>query len=389
VSAIDSAESKFLVIGAGVSGAAAACALAALGPTILLEMEETPGYHSSGRSAALYTPNYGPPLVRQICRAALPFFEAPPAGFAEHPLLSRRGALTLAIDDAAGQIDAQLRAIDPDHPIEEVTLDRAIELCPLIRHNVFRRALYEPRVMDMDAGAIHQGFLRGFKARGGRIVLSASVEALHREAGSWTVVTRAGRFRAPIVVNAAGAWADRVGAMAGANPIGLQPCLRTVILIEPPQGLSSGTMPVADIVDSLAYFKPEAGRILASPGDETPVEPSDAYPDDMVIAELADYLERHTVLKIERILRSWAGLRSFVADHCPVVGFDPEAEGFFWLAGQGGYGIMMSPVLGEATASLIARDRLPDDLAARGLRPADLAPSRLELPGSSPRRAAD
>jgi D-arginine dehydrogenase len=136
-------------------------------------------------------------------------------------------------------------------------------------------------------------------------------------------------------------------------------------------------VPVADVLDTWAYFKPEAGRIMASPGDETPVEPMDAYPDDMVIAELADYLERHTLLKIERILRSWAGLRSFVADHCPVVGFDSRAEGFFWLCGQGGYGIMMSPVLGRTAAELIVKDRLPDDLAGRGVNAGMLSPNRL------------
>jgi D-arginine dehydrogenase len=164
--------------------------------------------------------------------------------------------------------------------------------------------------------------------------------------------------------------------MAGAASIGLTPCRRTVILVEAPPEFCGPRQPATDIADTWAYFKPEAGRILASPGDETPSEPMDAYPDDMVIAELADYLERHTLLKIERILRSWAGLRSFVADHAPVVGFDPRAEGFFWLAGQGGFGIMMSPVLGRATAALIESGALPDDLRERGLTPADLSPAR-------------
>jgi D-arginine dehydrogenase len=170
-----------------------------------------------------------------------------------------------------------------------------------------------------------------------------------------------------------------VGTLAGASRIGLQPCLRTVILVEVPPEFCKPTQPVGEVIETWHYFKPEAGRILASPGDETPVDPMDAYPDDMVMAELADYLERHTLLKIERILRSWAGLRSFVPDHCPVVGLDSRAEGFFWLAGQGGYGIMMSPVLGRATASLIDTGQLPEDLKERGLTPADLAPSRLAL----------
>lgn len=371
-------DCDFLVIGAGVSGAAAAWELATLGSTILIDMEDQAGYHSSGRSAALYTPNYGPALVRQICQAAGFFFNAPPAGFAEHPLLSPRGALTLGIDDPAHGIDGMLRDAPPEHPIEEISLARAAELCPLIRPEVFRRAIFEPGVTDMDAAAIHQGYLRGFKSRGGEIALSAQVTALERSAGMWTAVTPAGRFRAPIVVNAAGAWADRVGQLAGLAKIGLQPCLRTVILVEAPPEFCGPRQPVGEVIETWHYFKPEAGRILASPGDETPVDPMDAYPDDMVIAELADYLERHTKLKVERILRSWAGLRSFVPDHCPVVGFDPKAEGFFWLAAQGGFGIMMSPVLGRTTASLVDADVLPEDLRERGLTPADLSPARCQ-----------
>jgi D-arginine dehydrogenase len=372
-------DCDFLVIGAGVSGAAAAWELAALGKTILLEMEDQPGYHSSGRSAALYTPNYGPAPVREICQAAGAFFNAPPPGFADHPLLTPRGALTLGIDDPEGALDKMLNDAPPAHPIVEISLKRAKELCPLIRQDVFRRAIYEAGVKDMDAAAIHQGYLRGFKARGGRLAVSATVTALERSGGQWTAVTANERFGAPVVVNAAGAWADRIGALAGAPRIGLQPCLRTVILVEVPPEFCKPTQPVGEVIETWHYFKPEAGRILASPGDETPVDPMDAYPDDMVMAELADYLERHTLLKIERILRSWAGLRSFVPDHCPVVGFDPRAEGFFWLAGQGGYGIMMSPVLGRATASLIDTGALPEDLRERGLTPADLAPGRAAL----------
>ena len=370
-------DCDFLVIGAGVSGAAAAWELAALGKTILLEMEDQPGYHSSGRSAALYTPNYGPAAVRQICQASAAFFNAPPQGFADHPLLTPRGALTLGIDDPEGALDQMLADAPSAHPITEISLERAMELCPLLRPGVFRRAIYEPGVKDMDAAAIHQGYLRGFKARGGRLAVAANVTALERSGGHWTAVTASERFRAPIVVNAAGAWADRMGALAGVPRIGLQPCLRTVILVEVPPEFCQPTQPVGEVIETWHYFKPEAGRILASPGDETPVDPMDAYPNDMVMAELADYLERHTLLKIERILRSWAGLRSFVPDHCPVVGLDPRAEGFFWLAGQGGYGIMMSPVLGRATASLIDTGQLPEDLKERGLTPADLAPSRL------------
>src|SRR5262245_11512249 len=227
-------DCDFLVIGAGVSGAAAAWELAALGSTILLEMEDQPGYHSSGRSAALYTPNYGPAAVRQICQAAGVFFNAPPPGFTDHPLLTPRGALTLGIDDPEHAIDGMLKDAPPEHPLHEISLAVESVLCPVIRPGVFRRAIYEPGVKDMDAASIHQGYLRGFKASGGQLAVSSTVTALERSGGQWTAVTPTGRFRAPIIVNAAGAWADRIGALAGVAKIGLQPCLRTVILVEVP-----------------------------------------------------------------------------------------------------------------------------------------------------------
>jgi D-arginine dehydrogenase len=340
-------------------------------------MEDQPGHHSSGRSAALYTPNYGPALVRQVCQAAYDLFTAPPPGFAEHPLLKPRGLLSLAIEDEKDELGKLLAEAPAEYPVEEVSLERAEALCPPIRREKFRRAVFEPGVMDMDAAAILQGYIRMLKARGGRIATGSGVTALERSAGAWTLVTKGERYRAPIVVNAAGAWADRVGALAGAMPIGLTPCLRTMIVIAAPPEFCGPQQAAADIIDNWSYFKPEAGRIISSPGDETPVEPMDAYPDDMVVAELADFLERHTKLKIDRVSHSWAGLRSFVADHCPVVGFDPKAEGFFWLAGQGGYGIMMSPVLGRTAAALIDCGALPEMLTSRGLAPEALSPARL------------
>jgi D-arginine dehydrogenase len=230
--------------------------------------------------------------------------------------------------------------------------------------------------MDMDAAAIHQGFLRGFKSRGGRLAVAEPVEALERGAGGWTAVTKNNRYRAHTVINAAGAWADRLAAMAGVAAVGLQPRLRTAMVFEAPPEFCGPSQPVVDFTDTDAYFKPEAGRIMASPGDATPSEPMDAYPDDMVVAELADYLERHTLLKIERVLRSWAGLRSFVPDSVPVVGFAPDADGFFWLAGQGGYGIMMAPVLARVTAGLVAGSGIPADLLDRGITEERLRPGR-------------
>ena len=373
----------FLVIGAGISGAAAGYELAKHGALLLLEMEERPGYHSTGRSAALYTPNYGPLPVRQISQAAYPFLRQPPAGFTDHPLLTPRGALTVATRGDEAKLDGLLANSLSAHPIEEISLGRTMELCPLLRPETPSRAIYEPGVMDMDVAAMHQGFLRGLKSHGGVVAPSQEAIGIERVGGiervdsMWQVQARAGTFRAPIVVNAAGAWADLVGQLAGCRPIGLTPKRRTGMIVDAPAAFYRADMPMVNDVGTEAYFKPDGGRIMASPADATPVAPQDAQPDDMVIAELADWLQRYTRVEIRRISHSWAGLRSFVADESPVVGFDPDRPGFFWLAGQGGFGIMMSGPLGRAVSELIRHDRLPADLVDRGLRPADLSPIRL------------
>ena len=371
-------QCDFLVIGAGISGTAAAFELAQFGKVALLEMEEQPGYHSTGRSAALYTPNYGPMPVRRIAQAAYPFLREPPAGFADHALLTPRGALSVATAGDEDKLDALLANSLAAHPVSEISVARTLELCPLLRPETPSRAIYEPGVMDMDVAAIHQGFLKGLKARGGVLAPSHEAIGITRAGDRWQVQTRAAGFSAPIIVNAAGAWADVVGQLAGCKPIGLSPRRRTGIIVDPPAEFYRPDMPMVDDVGTEAYFKPDGGRIMASPGDAEPVAPQDAQPDDMVVAELADWLERYTQVKVRRINHSWAGLRSFVADECPVAGFDDLQPGFFWLAGQGGFGIMMSGPLGRAASELIRHDRLPADLLDRGIRPDQLSPMRLK-----------
>lgn len=368
----------FIIVGAGISGAAAGYELAPFGSVLLLEMEDRPGYHSTGRSAALYTPNYGPPLVRHIAQAAYPFLREPPPGFADHALLTPRGALTVATRGDEGKLDALLGNSLAAHPIEEVSVARALDLCPLLRPETPARAMFEPGVLDMDVAAIHQGFLKGLKARGGSFAHSHEVVGIERSAGLWRVRTREATFAASVVVNAAGAWADIVGQLAGCKPIGLTPRRRTGIIVDPPAEFYRADMPMVDDIGTEAYFKPDGGRIMASPGDAEPVSPQDAHPDDMVVAELADWLERYTRIKIRRVSHSWAGLRSFVPDEGPVVGFDAVQPGFFWLAGQGGFGIMMSGPLGRAASDLVRTGRLPADLVARGIQPEDLSPIRLK-----------
>jgi D-arginine dehydrogenase len=367
----------FLVIGAGISGAAAAYELAAHGKVLVLETESAPGYHTTGRSAALFTKNFGNRVVRAFNHAALPFLAAPPAGFADHPLLTPRGALTTGTAEQRPEIDALLALGAVDDSIIEVTLAHALELAPYLRPGAFAYATYEEGVADMDVAAIHQGFLRGLKARGGAVLCDARATAMARRDGHWHVTTAAGAFAAPIVVNAAGAWADAVAALAGARPVGLVPKRRTAVHVELPQGMDARNWPAVDQAGYGCYCKPEAGRIMASPGDATPSEPCDAQPEDLDIAIIADWLERMTIIPVKRIAHKWAGLRCFVADESPVAGFDREVDGFFWLCGQGGYGIMMAAALGRTAASLITEGELPADIRAAGVTIADIGPNRL------------
>lgn len=366
----------FLVIGAGISGAAAAYELAPHGKVIVLEAESAPGYHSTGRSAALYTKHYGSPAVRVFNRASLPFLSTPPPGFADHPLLSPRGALTIGKADQQKEIAEHVALGAADGSIVEMSQAEALRRAPHLQPEAVAFAAYEEGVMDMDVAAIHQGFLRGLKARGGTVVSDAGVTALERRNGIWHAKTPAGDFAAPIVVNAAGAWADKVGALAGTKAVGLVPKRRTAIIVDLPNGTDTRSWPAVDEVGYGCYCKPESGRVMASPADATPVEPCDVQPEDLDVAIIADWLERSTTIPVRRIARRWAGLRSFVADDSPVCGFDDAADGFFWLCGQGGYGIMMSSSLGRTTASLITRGELPADIAAAGVTRAAIGPER-------------
>ena len=367
-----------LVVGAGIAGASAAYELAASGRVIVLERESAPGYHTTGRSAALLTENYGNPIVRALTMASRRFFEQPPDGFTEHPLLAPRGALWVARDDQLAALDeatAEAQALVPS--IQRIGVDEAVEISPALRRAYVASALHEPEAMDMDIHAIHNGFLKGLAARGGTRATDAEVTALSRDGGAWVAETRAGRFAAPVVVNAAGAWCDEVARLAGAAPVGLTPKRRTAITFDPPPGIDVAAWPLTIDIDEEFYFKPEAGRVLASPADETPSPPCDAQPEELDVALAVERLETATHLEVKRITHRWAGLRSFVADKTPVVGMDDEAEGFFWLAGQGGYGIMTSPAMARAAAGLITSGALPADLADLGLGEADLAPRRL------------
>jgi D-arginine dehydrogenase len=368
----------FLVIGAGMAGASAAFELAGAGRVVVLEREEAPGYHSTGRSAAMFLATYGNAIIRDLTVASRSFFADPPAGFSESPLWAPRGTLTIARADQRHTLrEAVTQARRHVPTIEEVDGAEARRLMPVLRADYVAAATFDAEARELDVHAIHGGYLRGLMGRGGEVVTDAEVTALSRNAGTWTAETTAGVFTAPVVVNAAGAWCDEVARLANVAPVGLVAKRRTAITFDGPDAVDVTKWPMVIDVDEEFYFRPEGGRLLASPADATPVPPSDVQPEELDVAVAVERVEAATELSVRRIAHKWAGLRSFVADDTPVIGMDEEADGFFWLAGQGGYGIMTSPSMARAAAGLITEDTLPGDLDERGLEAADLAPGRL------------
>jgi D-arginine dehydrogenase len=369
----------FIVIGGGIAGASAAFFLAEAGSVLLIERESQPGYHSTGRSAALFTENYGNAAIRAVTVASRPFFDAPPPGFAATPLLTPRGVLMVAPPGEEALFEPALAEAQRYAPtVREMSPAETLERCPALRPEWVRRVIWEPDAMDIDVHALHQGYLRGLRARGGQVVTDAELLDLERAGGQWRLETKAGRFEAPAVVNAAGAWADAVARLAGVKTVRLVPKRRTAFTFDP-VGFDTHEWPMVINTSETLYFKPEAGRILVSPADETPLEPCDVQPDELDIATAAARLEEATTMQIRRVTHKWAGLRSFVSDKTLVCGEAPDAPGFFWLAGQGGYGIMTSPAMGRLCAAFVTGRDVPADIAALGLRREDLAPGRPTL----------
>ena len=367
----------FIVIGAGAAGAAAAAYLAPQGSVTIFEAESQPGYHATGRSAALWEPNFGNALVRALIAGSAEFVKQAPDGFSEHPLLAPRGELIVADAETLDALAETVAELGPTATFEPLTPDEALRRVPILRRENVVAVQYDHSVFDMDVNALHRGFLRMAARSGATLQCDARVAAIARKDGRWEVTAGSEIWEAPVVVNAAGAWAEEIGRLAGCAPIGLVPLRRTAVTIDGPADVDVQAWPAVYRPGMPNYFKPEAGKLMVSPGDETPSEPQDAQPDELDIAIAIDWFETITTLPVRRVHSSWAGLRSFVADRSPVVGFDDAAEGFFWLAGQGGYGIMLAPVLGRTTAALIVDGALPADLQQAGLTPAMIGPARL------------
>ena len=367
-----------IIIGGGIAGASAAYEVSRGKRVLLLEREAQPGYHATGRAAAVFIDAYENEEVQALTAASRPFMEHPPADFCAGPLLSDRELFVVGTA-AQAEIVEQTYQIGA-HLWPHLTLVDAAAVearVPLLRPGVIAKAFHDPDTKDIDVDALLHGFLRGATRHGAEIVTGAEVTALDRRDGRWVVRTPAAEYRAEVIVNAAGAWAGVLAAMAGAAPRGVTPLRRSMYVVPAPAGVTVEHWPLVADIGSGWYFKPESGHIMASPSEEDPVEPCDARPDELVIAEGVDRLQQVLDLEVRRIEQQWAGLRTFAADRRPVVGYAPDAEGFFWLAGQGGFGLQTAPAMARLAAALIDRAPVPADMADRGLTQAAVDPARL------------
>jgi D-arginine dehydrogenase len=333
------------IIGAGMAGASLAAEIGGRASVLLLEAEDQPGYHSTGRSAAFWSESYGGPAVQPLTTASGPFLRD--GGF-----LSPRGSLHIAEPEGQGALDALAR-----------DLGGAVELRPLVGREVadmvpglrpqWTSALLEPTCADIDVAALHAFYLAAARRSGTEVLTNAALVAAERGGAGWRLTTRAGEIVARVLVNAAGAWADPVANLAGTQPLGIRAYRRTMVQlrIDPP---APADLPL--VIDALGrfYFKPEAGgRLWLSPHDETECEPSDCAPEEYDIALAIDRLEKAVTWKVDCVERSWAGLRSFAPDRVPVYGYAEDAKDFFWFTGQGGFGIQTAPAAARLGAALL------------------------------------
>ena len=369
----------FVIIGAGIAGASMGWELAGQRRVLLLERESQPGYHTTGRSAALYSATYGTPNIRALTRASRAFYDAPPPEFGTSPILTPRGVVYLAGPDQLDLLDAAYAEILPLNPgVRRLTRDELLAELPCLRPEAVAAGMSEPGAADIDVHALHQGYLRGLRQRGGAIRCNAEVTGLQRLDDGWRVRLAGGEaITAGAVVNAAGAWADVVAALAGVPPIGLEPRRRTAFTFAVPAGMDASHWPAVIGIDESYYFKPDAGQLLGSPANADPVAPHDVVPEELDVALGIHRIEQVTSFQIRRPSHSWAGLRSFVADGDLVIGWDNHVPRFFWLAAQGGYGIQSA-----AGAALLARQLALDEplsasLVEEGVTRDALSPARL------------
>jgi glycine/D-amino acid oxidase-like deaminating enzyme len=351
----------FLIIGGGIAGCSVAARLAPLGSVLVCEAEPALGYHASGRSAALLEENYGSASTVALNRAARGYLQ-------QASVLSPRGVLMVALPHEADGFAQSAQ----DLAMPEISLSEARDLLPILAAEI-TRAAYHADALDIDTDLLLQGFAKAARSGGAEIVTKARVEAVEKLGAGWAVQTTVGRFEGRLLVNAAGAWADEVASRAGVAPLGLTPMRRSMAVTRAPDGFDISGWPMLFGPGETWYAKPQAGKLLVSPADETPVAPHDAWAEDMTLAEGIARYEAHVTKPLTRLESSWAGLRTFAPDRSLVIGFDPEDDSFVWCAGQGGYGMQSSPAYSQLVADLVAgRPPELDPGAVTALDPARL-----------------
>ncbi len=368
-----------IVVGGGIAGVSAAAAVAETGRSVvLLEREAQLAHHTTGRSAAVYIVNYGGELASRLTLASRPFYDDPPEGLVDGPILEPRGLVMAGSAAHAAVIEQQIvegQRLDPT--IQRLDTAAIRSMVPVVRDEAAVVGMYEPGGSIMDVMGLHQAYVRQARSHDARIERHHEVVAIEPRANGWRVVTDRGSWDGEVVVNAAGAWGDVIGAMAGARPIGLEPRRRTAFTVTIDHDASGWPFVHLDTDDGPCYFKFEAGsQLLCSPSDEVPSPPVDAKAEELDVAMAIDRINRATTLGIRSVNTTWAGLRTFAPDRHPVIGWDDEVDGFCWMVGQGGTGITTSHASGRVVAALVDRRPMPDDLAAVGLELGALAPRR-------------
>jgi len=348
----DRFETDILIVGAGIAGVGLAADLAADYRVTVIEQESRPAYHSTGRSMAIFIRNYGNAAIRALSRASAPLFEMPDATLFPHPLISQRGVLF--ISDESGLLHHNA-LLDQADGLRQLSLDEAFGMVPILRREWIVAAAYEHDAQDIDVNALHEGWLRKARAGCTQLMTDCALRSAERTGGKWKAQTSKGEIVADVIVNAAGAWVDGVAQACGAAALGIQPMRRSIAVLPAPVSYDTTDWPLIDDSAERWYCKPGGGKLYVSPADEIPVDPHDAYVDDMVLAEGLDRFEQAVDYPVTRVERSWAGLRSFAPDRTPVAGFAPGTAGFFWLAGQGGYGMQTAPALSRLAGQLIRR----------------------------------
>ncbi len=373
----------FAVIGAGIAGASVALELASQASVIMLERESQPGYHSTGRSAAMYIPSYGPLPIQALTKASGDFFENPYDTFGTASLLKARSELLIAQQDQLPALENYYKECGTNSGLEKLTAEQTRAHCPLLKTGYAAAGLIENSSSDIDVHTLHRGYLNGFTHANGTLALNSGVSSLQRTANIWKISTSRDTYRAHTIINAAGAWADEIGRLADAELIGLTPKRRTAITIELPAIPGFDRIPLTADIEERFYIKPDAGRLLISPANEDPMPPCDVQPEELEIAQCIDQIETAFDIDVKTIVSRWAGLRSFVADKCPVIGYSNKADNFFWLAGQGGYGIQSCPAAARFAASKALDNDIPADILAQGLRDDQVSVARLNVPSPS------